>query len=541
MALPSDLLSLDFLNTIRNLWECNLGGTSTLYTRLTAVHDKFDLSTGHDHDGTDSKSILAAALPSHAHTSSTTGGDFAWADITAFAAVGDIADTAGTESAGTATTVARGDHVHAIHSHAHTSATTGGDYPWADITAFAEVGDIADTAGTESAGTATTVARGDHVHAIHSHAHTSATTGGDFAWADITDFAEVGDIADTAATESAGTATTVARGDHVHAIHSHAHTSSTTGGDYPWADLTGVEVVGNVTAVAVATAAGAGTTWAAGDHAHKGPTVLNRVVQRTAAISGTGVIASGITVPQAVTLSQVEIQAETMPVVTAADGVGFTIGAATIDVVKFGTGSVFSVAPALLAAIDPTTVRKTVDVGANYTDYTSEATDVSAATDVVLGALDTFANGDWLAIGADIKFAGVMIAMDAADKNDTASIMDVEYWNGAAWASVTPTDGTDVAGDTLKQSGNVTWALPEDWAKNTIDTVEAYHVRIIVSVPLDNPTNINEIAVIRPTNCPVVFTPDQNNTLLTTDEVLIAVDEADAAMANIIINLELTP
>jgi len=70
--------------------------------------------------------ITAAELPSHAHTSSSTGGDFAWADITGFGTEPGAVSSSTSGQAGTATTVSRSDHNHDLGTHAHTGATNGG-------------------------------------------------------------------------------------------------------------------------------------------------------------------------------------------------------------------------------------------------------------------------------------------------------------------------------------------------------------------------------------------------------------------------------
>ena len=359
----------------------------------------------------------------------------------------------------------------------------------------------------------------------------------------ITGWGTTAEIADTAGTEAAGSSTLVPHADHVHAIHSHAHTSSTTGGDFAWADFTGFGA--DVTAVAVATANGSVTTVARSDHAHKGPTVIKQNIFRAGTDWGTtGTKFSGIVPPQACTLTKVDVIAETWPAVTAADGVGSTIGSATLDTVKFGTGSMFASGMVIPGAMNPTSVRKTTDTGATYTDYTAAATDTSAATDVVLSALSTLVAGDWVVVGYSDVFNGIMVAMDATDKNDAASVLTAEYSVSAGnWSALpTITDGTDTAGDTLKKSGNITWnGIPEDWAKVTIDGVEAYHVRLSVSVDLDTPTNVNEVKVIRSPGRVVSFTTTTNNTLTTSNEVWVANDEADSAFADVNITFTWTP
>ena len=72
---------------------------------LTQLHDAFDTSTGHDHDGTNSKSIVASVT---------------------YGVVGDMA-AAGTGTANTVGTgnSARVDHIHALGAHDHSDATKG--------------------------------------------------------------------------------------------------------------------------------------------------------------------------------------------------------------------------------------------------------------------------------------------------------------------------------------------------------------------------------------------------------------------------------
>lgn len=142
-----------------------------------------------------------------------------------------------------------------------------------------------------------------------------------------------------------------------------------------------------------------------------------------------------------------------------------------------------------------TTVRKTVNNGVAYTDYTSEAGDNSDATDVDLSSLDTLANGDFLVIGSDVKQRKILFGMDAA-VNSNAATMAIEYWNGTAWVAVSGLkDGTAVGTATLAQSGIVYFKGPLDWERNTIDGVEAYHVRISVSAALDASVLVDQIRI----------------------------------------------
>lgn len=150
-------------------------------------------------------------------------------------------------------------------------------------------------------------------------------------------------------------------------------------------------------------------------------------------------------------------------------------------------------------------VYKTTDAlaaAASLTDYTDEAQDGDAATDVVLSSLDTAANGDFVLVGAAVPFRGLVADVDSA--NSTTSTLAVHYWNGSAWADISPTDGTASGGATFAQDGNITWTVPTAWAGATLDDLGAgfsdgrtqehlYWVRLSVSAALDSSTTLNSL------------------------------------------------
>lgn len=117
------------------------------------------------------------------------------------------------------------------------------------------------------------------------------------------------------------------------------------------------------------------------------------------------------------------------------------------------------------------TVLKTADAGATWTDYSEVAQNDNADSGIVLSSLNTLANGDALFIGSHVPFRGVQT--DIEDTNDTASVLTISYWNGSAWADTSNSDGTDVAGDTLKQDGANTWTVPAAWSAASLDTIFA--------------------------------------------------------------------
>jgi hypothetical protein len=135
------------------------------------------------------------------------------------------------------------------------------------------------------------------------------------------------------------------------------------------------------------------------------------------------------------------------------------------------------------------TVLKTTDDGTTFTDYSDAAQDGSASTDVVLSSLGTLAQGDYVYVGAPRKFAGIAVDVDGANVN--AATMAVHYWSGNQWNNITPTDGTASGGATFGQDGNVTWTVPTNWVKKSINGVELYWARISVSAAMDSSTTQN--------------------------------------------------
>jgi hypothetical protein len=163
-------------------------------------------------------------------------------------------------------------------------------------------------------------------------------------------------------------------------------------------------------------------------------------------------------------------------------------------------------------AINPwITVIKTADSGATWTDYSENAQDDDAATDVTMSSLDTLANGDALFVGCAVPTRGLAVDVDAV--NGTASLMTGDYWDGSAWSDITETDGTADSGAALGQDGSVTWTEPSDWESNTLGTIidtekswagsfagkgqlfntALYWVRLKVSAALDSSTTLNSI------------------------------------------------
>ena len=118
-------------------------------------------------------------------------------------------------------------------------------------------------------------------------------------------------------------------------------------------------------------------------------------------------------------------------------------------------------------------VKFYLNSGTSYTDYTAQATDRDDATHV---QLDAMTSSDYLYLGFTEPVRGFYINVDATNFNDNAATLDMEYCSAisagaATWTDVaSDSDGTDTAGDTLKQDGLYSFTKPAV-VKGTVDVL----------------------------------------------------------------------
>ncbi|MGE0493284.1 MAG: hypothetical protein AB7S38_29015 [Vulcanimicrobiota bacterium] len=237
--------------------------------------------------------------------------------------------------------------------------------------------------------------------------------------------------------------------------------------------------------------------------------------------AGVGSIVSGLVVAQGGTLKEVRLRAATLPNTT--DSFSFNV--------KNDGDDVFASAQVFGREFNPSGFAKTVDNGANFTNYLTQVTGSGVAA---VGALDTAANGDYIYASFDEIAAGMKVVMDGVNVNDQASVMTAEYPNGTTWGALTITDGTASGGATLAQSGNITWTPPADWAKVAVGSLGTrYWVRFKVSAVLAATVNIDTVLAIRDVGVFYAFTPDQNTEIADGAELRIAITEADANAAGL--------
>ena len=183
------------------------------------------------------------------------------------------------------------------------------------------------------------------------------------------------------------------------------------------------------------------------------------------------------------------------------------------------------------AAVLGTRVLKSVDGGANFTDFTTEANDGSIITTINISSLDTLANGDFLLVGHPRPFAGVMFYGRGGDTtfNVNTSVMSAHIWNGTSWVAITIQDFTsrdfgDATGNGQASQGKTGLAnFTQDpvvlgWAADTIDNIFSvtedtqsnFWVRYTFSAALEANTHRTAIELLpyRPSVDPTNFPED---------------------------------
>ncbi len=170
---------------------------------------------------------------------------------------------------------------------------------------------------------------------------------------------------------------------------------------------------------------------------------------------------------------------------------------------------------------------------ANVTDYSVQGQQ-PGGTGMVLNSLATLANGGAIYFGSHVPFRGLAVDMSAA-VNVNASTLAAHYWNGTAWVTLAPTDGTASAGATFAQDGNITWTVPTAWAADFLSNtkilkpanynvpvtqrqtllpyndVARYWARLTVSAALDSTTTATTIFAL---NRSTAYAEQLENSLL---------------------------
>lgn len=121
------------------------------------------------------------------------------------------------------------------------------------------------------------------------------------------------------------------------------------------------------------------------------------------------------------------------------------------------------------------------DDGGTFTDDTTDVND-AGANDVAVFPTTEAANDAFYYGDVNHAFAGINVDIGTAGVDTAGSpVVRWEYWNGAAWVNLATAhaliDGTNGGNFAYEQDGFVTWALPTDWVKTTVNGTSAFWVR----------------------------------------------------------------
>lgn len=119
-------------------------------------------------------------------------------------------------------------------------------------------------------------------------------------------------------------------------------------------------------------------------------------------------------------------------------------------------------------------VKTTDSLGtvAAMTDGSEVLQDNDTSTTLSMNSFDTIANTDALYVGFPVWVRGVRVII--GNTNSNASVLTVKYWQSAtpnAWASISATDGTAGGGATFNATGNVTWTVPTDGLRRSLNEI----------------------------------------------------------------------
>jgi len=125
--------------------------------------------------------------------------------------------------------------------------------------------------------------------------------------------------------------------------------------------------------------------------------------------------------------------------------------------------------------------------GPTFTDKTSEA----YADDTSYTGNFWADTNDKIYVGCTTKFATIQFLQGGGVLAIAAGTLAPKYYNGTSFTALTVVDGTASGGHTLAQDGDITFAIPRDWAKQgdaSLDSTMYYIELAPTSVPSTKPS-----------------------------------------------------
>lgn len=128
-------------------------------------------------------------------------------------------------------------------------------------------------------------------------------------------------------------------------------------------------------------------------------------------------------------------------------------------------------------------------IAAATADVTAQAIDPITSTTALIWPRQY----DGIYVGWSDKFNAVYFNMGTTVNTEESS-MTAYYYNGYSWTSLTISDGTETANDTLAQDGNITFTIPYNWQTYTIGEDDLYWIKFI-PVPDTSTDELDEVDI----------------------------------------------
>ncbi|MFH2071694.1 MAG: hypothetical protein ABIJ75_02460 [Actinomycetota bacterium] len=137
----------------------------------------------------------------------------------------------------------------------------------------------------------------------------------------------------------------------------------------------------------------------------------------------------------------------------------------------------------MVGTLTASAVSAAIAYDLSTTTYTDKTTEANEATQNDVEIPDPFDTGDLLYIGGSDVFSLVKIKVGTQGVGDAvAAETDWEYWNGAAWATLTEQIDSSVALTAGAATHFLSFLPPADWAATTINSQGPfYFIRMVSS------------------------------------------------------------
>lgn len=154
---------------------------------------------------------------------------------------------------------------------------------------------------------------------------------------------------------------------------------------------------------------------------------------------------------------------------------------------------------------------------ATYTDNSSESKTTFGTAFSVINT-----NAYYLYLGKSTTFRDVSVSLSVFAT--AADVLIPEYWNGAAWVSLTATDNTN----NFQNNGTITFSLPAGWATTAVNGTTLYWIRFSYT---STPSTVPSIYNIRPgSNTSLSVLTSNGDSVATTP--VFSVESTGRAMQN---------